>query len=181
MYIGCKRATEFWRWSASQFSIQGTMVALVWIPIATAYKVLWAEAQKVDGWTTMPLMHAALPWASVVTAGMVPVLDPPGLVDTSLTLQGACLILASGVAAFLVNWSGFLVIGCCSPLTHQVLGQAKSVVTMLGGYILFGQQYPWISLLGCTAAMVSVIVYTDANLRETTAQEAIEAKSESRN
>eukprot|EP00976_Prorocentrum_cordatum_P076582 1182368-Prorocentrum_minimum.AAC.1 len=167
-------------WTVVQFSIQGTLAALVWIPIATAYKVLWAEAQKVDGWSTMPLMHVSLPWASLVTASMVPVLDPPGLLDLSLTANAACLILASGFAAFLVNWSGFLVIGCCSPLTHQVLGQAKSIVTMLGGYVLFGQHYAWVSLMGCAAAFVSVIVYTDATLQENAAQEALETKCESR-
>jgi len=47
---------------------------------------------------------------------------------------------------------------------------------MLGGYLLFGQHYSWVSLLGCSVAMGSVIVYTDLNLKENAAKEALAEK-----
>jgi hypothetical protein len=37
--------------------------------------------------------------------------------------QGWVLLFGSGLVAFLVNYSGCLVIGLCSPITHQILGR----------------------------------------------------------
>jgi hypothetical protein len=99
-----------------QFSFQGTAVALVWIPIAVAYKVLWSEAQKIDGWSTMPLMHLAMPWASGVVASFVPVLDPPGVTEFSLTAQ--------------VNHKQFLV---HVPIRREELAKTRSFENILIG------------------------------------------------
>ena len=57
-------------------------------------------------------------------------------------------------------------IGACSALTHQVLGQLKASVVVLGGWFIFDQAYPAKSLLGATLAAASILAYTFINLRE---------------
>ena len=125
------------------------------VPIAAAYKVLWSRVAKGEAggepWHTLALMRAVLPWSTLVIGAMVPLVDPPGLLQceparrgdeqgrrgAALSLLGplpcryewtverAALLGASSVGAFLVNWSGFLVMGACSALTHTILGQPR--------------------------------------------------------
>ena len=76
------------------------------------------------------------------------------------------MITLSGVAAFFVNWSGFLVMGACSALTHTVLGQLKGCVIIIGGWLLFSQVYPPKALLGAAIAIGASVAYTHYNLAE---------------
>ena len=57
-------------------------------------------------------------------------------------------------------------IGACSALTHQVLGQLKASVVVLGGWCIFDQVYPAKSLLGAALAASPIVAYTSINLRE---------------
>ncbi|KAK3271187.1 hypothetical protein CYMTET_20449 [Cymbomonas tetramitiformis] len=101
---------------------------------------------------------------------MVPLLDPPGLVEFQFTLSSTGLILLSGLGAFFVNWSGFTVMGSCSAMTHQLLGQAKSIITMLAGFVLLAQGYTLVTLISCLVGMMAIVAYTDANLKENAAR-----------
>ena len=56
--------------------------------------------------------------------------------------------------------------GACSALTHTVLGQLKSVVIILGGWLIFGQAYPPKALCGALLALLAIVGYTRANLDE---------------
>ena len=51
-------------------------------------------------------------------------------------------------------------------LTHQVLGQLKASVVVLGGWLLFEQGYPAKSLLGAALAAGAILAYTSINIRE---------------
>mmetsp|Transcript_32450 Transcript_32450/g.105001 ORF Transcript_32450/g.105001 Transcript_32450/m.105001 type:complete len:127 (+) Transcript_32450:609-989(+) len=99
------------------------------VPIAAAYKVLWSRVAKGEAggepWHTLALMRAVLPWSTLVIGAMVPLVDPPGLLQYEWTVERAALLGASSAGAFLVNWSGFLVMGACSALTHTILGQPR--------------------------------------------------------
>ena len=57
-------------------------------------------------------------------------------------------------------------IGACSALTHQVLGQLKSVAVILGGWLLFAQLYPPKAVGGAAVALCAMVWYTQANLAE---------------
>ena len=97
-------------------------------------------------------MRRVLPLSTVALLAMSPMVDPPGLAQFAWTPRSTGLIGLSCLAAFFVNWSGFLVIGACSALTHQVLGQLKASVVVLGGWLLFDQAYPGKSLAGAALA-----------------------------
>jgi len=44
----------------------------------------------------------------------VPLIDPPGLLAFEWSPARLALVALSGLAAFFVNWSGFLAMGACS-------------------------------------------------------------------
>ena len=71
-----------------------------------------------------------------------------------------------GVAAFMVNFSGFLVMGNISALAHVLLGQFKTAAVCLGGVLLFGTVYPPTQLLSAAGAVCSIVVYTYVTLNK---------------
>ena len=144
----------------------GLAAALCWVPIAALYKVLWSRVSKDEGWHTFALMRRVLPLSTLLLLALVPLADPPGLLDFPWTARRAALVALSGVAAFFVNWSGFLVMGACSALTHTILGQLKAVVIILGGFVLFAHAYPPKAVAGAATAFCAIVAYTRANLHE---------------
>jgi hypothetical protein len=93
------------------FSYYGTICALTWVPLAALYKVQWGRVRKNYNCSTLALMRAVLPYAICVQAAISPLVDPPGIFDFQWTSEAIFWIGLSGVFAFLVNFSGFLVMG----------------------------------------------------------------------
>lgn len=54
-----------------------------------------------------------------------------------------------------------------SATTHVVLGQFKTCVILVGGYLLFDSDPGFVSLCGAVAALGGMSVYTSLNLKET--------------
>eukprot|EP00540_Astrosyne_radiata_P019543 CAMPEP_0116844174 /NCGR_PEP_ID=MMETSP0418-20121206/12518_1 /TAXON_ID=1158023 /ORGANISM="Astrosyne radiata, Strain 13vi08-1A" /LENGTH=164 /DNA_ID=CAMNT_0004475051 /DNA_START=182 /DNA_END=676 /DNA_ORIENTATION=+ len=114
----------------------------------------------------MAMMHATLPYAMIVQAAISPIVDPPGLWEFRWTSPAMILIGLSGIAAFLVNFSGFLVMGNIGALAHVLLGQFKTAVIMLGGYILFQSRMSPMQLLGALLAVLAIVAYTHVTVQE---------------
>jgi solute carrier family 35 protein E3 len=130
-----------------ELTYEGIVVLAVWLPVAVVYKVGWSVAIKEDNWQTFPLMYELYPYAICFTALLCPMLDD--LTEVAelkwLNMNSAMLLLTSGFGAFLVNVSGFLVMGKMSPLTHVILGQLKATVNAatdppLGGKLTRGHK-----------------------------------------
>jgi len=145
---------------------EGALVAFLWLPVAAVYKVLWSRISKEEKWHTLALMRRIMPFSTVFMIALVPIIDPPGLLEFSWTPHRFAMVMLSGVAAFFVNWSGFMVMGCCSALAHTVLGQLKACGIILGGWFFFAQSYPPKAIAGAALAIVSMCCYTKFNLAE---------------
>eukprot|EP01065_Artemidia_motanka_P020485 TRINITY_DN24531_c0_g1_i1.p1 TRINITY_DN24531_c0_g1~~TRINITY_DN24531_c0_g1_i1.p1 ORF type:complete len:332 (+),score=81.91 TRINITY_DN24531_c0_g1_i1:74-1069(+) len=151
----------------SETSITGVLASAVWLPIAATYKVLWSAVVREEGWDTLELMVRLIPRAMLFQVPLLLITDPLGeLGKFKWTAEATSLLLLSGAGAFAVNLSGFLVMGELSALTHVVVGQGKACVTMLGGYLLYREQYPALKLLGAASAVAAMAGYTSSNLRE---------------
>lgn len=144
----------------------GLAAAIAWLPAAAVYKVLWSRTSKEEGWHTLALMRRVLPLSTLFLFTLVPIIDPAGLSEFEWTPRRAALVLLSGVAAFFVNWSGFIVLGACSALSHTVLGQAKACVIIVGGWLFFRMAYPPKAIGGACVAIVAMVAYTHFNLVE---------------
>ncbi|KAG2374217.1 hypothetical protein C9374_011054 [Naegleria lovaniensis] len=72
------------------------------------------------------------------------------------------VIIISCFAAFIVNVAGYLVIGKLSPLTFQVLGHAKTISILIGGFLFFDQENELnpIKLFGILIALAGTIAYS---------------------
>lgn len=148
------------------FSHYGFVCAMIWLPLAAAYKVQWGRVQKMYNCSTLALMRAVLPGAICVQAAISPLVDPPGILEFEWTNEAIFWIGLSGICAFLVNYSGFLVMGNISALAHVLLGQMKTAIIMIGATILFGSKYTPIQLLGATGAVITIIIYSHITIKE---------------
>lgn len=149
-----------------EFNAFGTICAAIWVPLAAGYKVQWGRVQKQYSCSTPALMHATLPYAIVVQTMISPLVDPPGLLQFQWTSEAVLWIVLSGIAAFLVNLSGFLVMGHAGALTHVLLGQLKTSMICLGAYYVFDAHYTALQLCGAAGAISSIVAYTHATTSE---------------
>lgn len=154
------------------FSPYGTLCASFWVPLAAGYKVQWGRLKKKYACSTLGLMRATLPYAIIVQAAISPIVDPPGLLEYEWTTEAIFWIGLSGIFAFLVNFSGFLVMGNISALAHIMLGQMKTAVIMLGATILFSTKYTPIQLIGAMTAVVAIVFYTRETVKENSVQKS---------
>ena len=67
--------------------------------------------------------------------------------------------------AFLVNLSNFMVTKCTSPLTLQVLGNAKSVLAVVISVMLFHNPVSAIGMIGYCVSLLGIYLYSDAKSR----------------
>lgn len=65
--------------------------------------------------------------------------------------------MVSALLGLLVSLSTFLVIGCTSSLTYNVVGHIKTVLILSGGCLFFGDEMPPKKLLGVAVAMGGII------------------------
>merc|ERR1719397_411179 len=151
-------------------NVVGTIVLAIWLPLAVTYKVGWSMEIQRTGKGTLELMYDLFPrailWMSLF-AVIFELEAGPESVSLALTDKKiAGQVLLSGFAAFLVNFTGFQVMGLISPLAHVVLGQAKSAIMLLIGAVLLGYQYSVNSLFSSVFAMFSIVMYTYVTLQE---------------
>lgn len=118
-----------------------------------------ALRRKLGKCSTLALMHALFPYALVVQTALSPFVDPPGLFDYEWTTSAVFSVAASGLGAFLVNYSGFLVVGHLGAMNYVLLGQAKSATTLLVAALLFGTSYTARELVCASSAMASIVAY----------------------
>ena len=141
-------------------SAAGLICVAIWVPLAAAYKVQFGRLRrKLGKCSTLALMHALFPYALLVQTILSPLVDPPGLFEYSWTATSVFAVAASGLGAFLVNYSGFLVVGHLGAISHVLLGQAKSAMTLLVAALLFGTSYTARELVCASGAMASIVAY----------------------
>jgi drug/metabolite transporter (DMT)-like permease len=69
------------------------------------------------------------------------------------------------VLAFSVNLTNFLVTKCTSPLTLQVLGNAKGAVAVVVSILLFKNPVSGMGMLGYSITIMGVVAYSEAKKR----------------
>jgi len=124
---------------------------------------------------------------------LMPCLDPPGLLSFKWDLYSSSAIFLTALLGFLLQWSGALALGwasnhslsihdftshnfvtgchsfsfrATSATSHVVLGQFKSCVILLGGFLIFGSDPGFVSICGALTALAGMSVYTSLNLQE---------------
>lgn len=143
--------------------LKGFLAVSVWIPLAAGYKVQFGRLRTRTfgpNTSTLSIMYAILPIALAVQSCLIPVVDPPGLFHYKWSVRRAAAIFASSLAAFLVNYSGFLVVGHLGAIAHILLGQCKAAGTILLAAVLHGERYSLHEIASASAAMMAIGAYS---------------------
>lgn len=82
----------------------------------------------------------------------------------SSRIFGFVLVVNCSIA-FLVNLSNFMVTKCTSPLTLQVLGNAKGAVAVVVSILLFRNPVSSTGMIGYTITVFGVVFYSEAKKR----------------
>ncbi|OVA13049.1 Triose-phosphate transporter domain [Macleaya cordata] len=147
-----------------QFHFFGACIALAWIIPSAVNKILWSNLQQQENWTALALMWKTTPITLLFLVTLMPWLDPPGILSFDWNRSNTSAILVSAVLGFLLQWSGALALGATSATTHVVLGQFKTCVILLGGFLIFGSNPGTTSICGAVTALAGMSVYTYLNL-----------------
>lgn len=150
-----------------QFNTVGLIYALAAIVVTSHYQIWVGELQKTLECNSMQLLFCQLPLSIFMLLFIIPCFDKMygknGLleyVQNDLNEFNFSLILLSGVIAFFVNLSVFLVIGKASPITYNVLGHSKLIIIITGGFVIFNAPFILNQLIGISIALVGVFLYT---------------------
>ncbi|CAN6164224.1 unnamed protein product [Urochloa humidicola] len=149
-----------------EFNFFGACVALAWIIPSAVNKILWSNLQQSGNWTALALMWKTTPITIFFFIILMPLLDPPGLLSFNWDFKNSSAIIISALFGFLLQWSGALALGATSALAHVVLGQFKTIVIMLSGYLVFNSDPGFTSLCGAVIALVGMSVYTYLGMKE---------------
>nr|GMD57945.1 uncharacterized membrane protein At1g06890-like [Ipomoea batatas] len=149
-----------------EFNIFGACIAIAWIIPSATNKILWSNLQQQKNWTALALMWKTTPVTIFFLLALMPWLDPPGALLFKWNAQNATFIFISAFLGFLLQWSGALALGATSATSHVVLGQFKTCVIVLGGYLLFDSDPGIVSICGAIAALGGMSVYTVLNMKE---------------
>ncbi|PSR85414.1 Triose-phosphate transporter domain protein [Actinidia chinensis var. chinensis] len=149
-----------------EFNLFGASIAIAWIIPSAINKILWSNLQQQGNWTALALMWKTTPITIFFLVALVPWLDPPGVSSFEWNLKNSSAVIISAVLGFLLQWSGALALGATSATSHVVLGQFKTCVILLGGYVLFDSDPGFVSICGAVTALCGMSVYTTLNLKK---------------
>ncbi|KAL8505402.1 hypothetical protein ACS0TY_016586 [Phlomoides rotata] len=148
-----------------EFNVFGACIAVAWIIPSAINKILWSNLQQQANWTALALMWKTTPVTIFFLVVIMPWLDPPGVLSFKWDAMNAAAVLVSALLGFLLQWSGALALGATSATSHVVLGQFKTCVILVGGYVVFGSDPGPVSIVGAVLALCGMTVYTSLNLK----------------
>lgn len=157
-------ATDF------RLNLIGTGYAVAGVVVTSFYQIWAGTLQKSLDCNGLQLQTYVSPLAAVFTLPFVPLFDNYTLesLDSiwfyNFSSSNMSIIAVTGLFAFLVNISIFLVIGRSSPLSYNILGHLKTIVVLMSDYLFFGRPYTFKSSFGILLTMVGIFWYTNIKL-----------------
>eukprot|EP01120_Amphizonella_sp_Union-15-10_P006267 TRINITY_DN197_c0_g1_i2.p1 TRINITY_DN197_c0_g1~~TRINITY_DN197_c0_g1_i2.p1 ORF type:complete len:203 (-),score=29.09 TRINITY_DN197_c0_g1_i2:26-634(-) len=129
----------------------------------------WVKTQQAQfGITSMQMMIYVIPISVIVQGVFIPAFDANITEFTQFEWTAPLLLVIaiSGVLAFVVNLTIFTSLRGITPVTYQVVGQAKSVTILVGSFLVFGQVLDMRNVFGMCVTMTGVFYYTYLKTRQ---------------
>ncbi|RNF09194.1 solute carrier family 35, member E3 [Trypanosoma rangeli] len=142
----------------SELNFVGTVVAFSALFVTCQYQIWVGTKQKELDCDSFQLLLYQAPISSVFLLPIAYFTEIQGMIEPCNEVIK--LILLTGVIAFLVNISIFLVIRKTSPVTYNVLGHFKLCVILILGTILFGDSMDAKRIVGVVMTLAGVFWYT---------------------
>eukprot|EP00906_Rhabdomonas_costata_P009413 RCo013319 len=144
-----------------EFSLPGFIHGALATVATGAYQILCGEKQKQHNINAMQLLHAQAPYTALMLGALALMFDDTkALVQYPFDTWSVSLIMATGLIAFGVNLTVFLIIGKTSPVTYQVVGHFKTCAVIFFGFTILHQPFVWKNLFGIVLAVVGMMWYT---------------------
>ncbi|KAK6934635.1 Sugar phosphate transporter domain [Dillenia turbinata] len=160
-----------------EFNFFGACIAIAWIIPSATNKILWSNMQQRHNWTALALMWKTTPTTIFFLLALMPCLDPPGVLSFKWDVNNTSAIFISAALGFLLQLSGALALGATSAVSHVVLGQFKTCVILLVGYLIFGSDPGSVSICGAVVAFGGMTVYTLLNMKMSESASKLLSKS----
>ena len=128
--------------------------------------LLTSDTEKLDSLNLLLFMS---PVALVVLVTAVQIMEPEAFrvfaENCSESPKFFFMITLNCVLAFSVNLTNFLVTKCTSPLTLQVLGNAKGALAVVVSILLFKNPVSPMGMFGYSITIMGVVAYSEAKKR----------------
>ncbi|KAK9694750.1 hypothetical protein K7432_013295 [Basidiobolus ranarum] len=144
----------------------GTFFALAGVLVTSLYQIWIGTKQKSLGVNSWQLLYYQAPISSLMLLCVVPIIDDlPGLMNYSYNIQNVSAILFTGLLAFLVNLSIFMIIGKTSPITYNVVGHFKTCLILVLGFFIFNYPVDIINISGIIIALIGIFSYSKYTMK----------------
>jgi drug/metabolite transporter (DMT)-like permease len=145
-----------------QVTMLGASTAMASACASATLKVLQQDVLQRLRWSSLELMYRTWGAQLVLLLVGLPLLEPSWMQATGYawTAGGAAVVSLSCLAAFALNVSSLVAIKLTSAIAIVLLGQTKTVLTLLGGVLLFDAAPSPRMVAGATLAVVSIAAYT---------------------
>ncbi|RBQ67903.1 hypothetical protein FVER14953_21120 [Fusarium verticillioides] len=151
--------------SAATTGLLGVIFAFLCIFFSSLYTVWLESYRKQLSMTSMQLLLNQAPLSAFLLLYFIPFVDKaPDLEDLSLDLW--VLVLLSGIFAALVNVSQFFIIAEMGPVTSTVVAHGKTCIIVAIGWYISGRDVADKSIIGLMMALLGIILYSAAILRQ---------------
>ncbi|KAA8493370.1 Solute carrier family 35 member E3 [Porphyridium purpureum] len=145
----------------------GISYAAAGVVSASFYQVWSGQLQKSLDCNALQLQLYTAFISALMVLPMAPIFDnyslsgsPDSIWSFDYSLFNVLCILGTGVLAFGVNVSIFLIIGLSSPIAYNVMGVAKTCVILASDFLFFERQVDAKSVTGMLVSMTGVGLYT---------------------
>jgi solute carrier family 35 protein E3 len=156
-----------------ELNLLGTFFGLAATVTTGVISILCSSHQATLGLSSSQLLANVSPLEAGILLCLGPLWDfsivrATAYTDYKWTSEAFIVVLFSCFLAVFVNGATFYLIGKTSPLSYQVMGHLKTVLTLGGGYIIFDADVNRRSILGVALAFAGCLWYTylkDTELR----------------
>ena len=156
-----------------ELNLLGTFFGLAATVTTGVISILCSSHQATLGLSSSQLLANVSPLEAGILLCLGPLWDfsivrATAYTDYKWTSEAFIAVLFSCFLAVFVNGATFYLIGKTSPLSYQVMGHLKTVLTLGGGYIIFDADVNRRSILGVALAFAGCLWYTylkDTELR----------------
>ncbi|KAG2495895.1 hypothetical protein HYH03_006133 [Edaphochlamys debaryana] len=141
----------------------GVAMAGAFIVTGGLQQILCGHLQAMHGLTSNQLMSNTSFLQGMICLIVGPFVDKAAsskwIMEWEASVPGIEMLGLSCLLAIAVNASQFLVLGRFSATTFQVLGHAKTLLVLLGGWALFGEAMPPRKVMGMLLAFSGMVGY----------------------
>ncbi|KAG1652610.1 hypothetical protein FOA52_008351 [Chlamydomonas sp. UWO 241] len=146
-----------------QSNLMGTVMAMIFVVSSGLQQILCGHFQSKHQLASHQLLANTAPVQGLILTCIGPSLDwsltGMWIGDWVPTRTGVNVLMTSCVVAIAVNLSQFLCLGRFSATSFQVLGHAKTVLVLFGGWAFFNDLINLRQLAGMTLAVLGMIAY----------------------